>query len=148
MKKALIFFSLLSMNAFADIAFVGDYQKVKGTAECPDGEVQFLIQAEDKERILLFGARKSWTLSLLDKDQTSEKVEEGCSYDYNYELKEGREFRMTTTRTGCPAESENGVVYDELKLVKNELTLYSSFKPNLSTAKEEKLFCRYTKKKK
>lgn len=142
MKTLIFLISLISFNAHATVALVGDYQKTKGNAECPEGEIQFLIQEEDKERVVLFGVRKSWTLTLEDKAQTSEKVEEGCTYDSIYDFKDS-ELKMTTTRSGCPVESENGVIFDELKLVKNELTYYSSFK---AKDKEIKQFCRYTKK--
>lgn len=133
MKTLLLLSAIFTLNNSAHAALTGAYDLVTGPSECPAGVIDIKTDEKSKERTLIFGSRHSWFLNDKSLSQTTESVEQGCSYTVDYELKENA-FKAKTTRAKCPQKSENAVINESLQLKENTLTYSYSSSPAIGKA--------------
>ncbi len=144
MKTLLLLSTIFILNNQASAALTGAYDLVKGPSECPSGVIDIKTDEKSKERTLIFGSRHSWFLNDKSLSQTTEVVEQGCSYTLDYELTETA-FKSKTTRAKCPKKSENSVIKESLVMKENTLTYSYSSLPAIG--KSSTFNCTYNRSK-
>ena len=120
MKIILILSLLLNFNAIANATLGGTYTFLNGPSECPTGFLKLKKNLKSKERILIFGSKKSWLLNDKNYSHTTENVDGGCYYTLQYELTD-ISFNAKTTRKDCPRFSENATITESIELKKRIL---------------------------
>jgi len=128
--STLLVFGVLNTSSFAYSLKTLNHNLVlkSGAKEkCISESVHFL----NKKNVLLLGS----TLSFPFEQIASEPAEKGeCHYKEEIKISE-QELVSQSTRTGCPRNSENGVLLEKIKLVteKNEeLLIYQNSFNNVS----------------
>lgn len=144
MKTLLLLSTLFTLSNQASAALTGAYDLIKGPSECPSGVIDIKTDEKSKERTLIFGSRHSWFLNDKSFSQTTESVEQGCSYTVDYELTETK-FKSKTTRAKCPKNSENSVINESLDLKNNTLTY--DYNSKSAVGKSSAFSCTYSRSK-
>lgn len=144
MKTLLLLSTIFTLNNQASAALNGAYDLVTGPSECPSGVIDVKTDEKSKERTLIFGSRHSWFLNEKSFSQTTESVEQGCSYTLDYELADAK-FKSKTTRAKCPKKSEESIISESLEMKDNTLTYVYNSKPVIGKASS--FNCTYIKSK-
>ncbi len=128
-RKLTLFFmvpAVLLGNA-AHAGILGDYDRLSGGSECPTGVLGFDDPYKEGSRVLRFGNRHTWPMTVEDRSVVKDAGNNQCAYVWSTDLSKNR-FTSKTTRSQCPSAKFNGVVIETMVLRGKTMTYEFSYK--------------------